>query len=111
MVFGVADEVPHDQEISGKLHLLNDGELSRQPLLVIGEAVLQLVLLREHAQDVQPPRKAFAGNVLKITVESESRRDVEVRERIADFFQAQVAAFRDAERARKYVRGVLKNSR
>src|SRR5262249_10602603 len=32
---GIADKVPDNKEIAGKLHLLNDGYLTRQTLLVI----------------------------------------------------------------------------
>ena len=37
MLFGVADEVPDDQEIAGELHLLNNGEFAFQTLLVVSE--------------------------------------------------------------------------
>ena len=37
MLFGVADEVPDDQEIAGELHLLNNGEFAFETLLVVSE--------------------------------------------------------------------------
>ena len=36
----VTDEVPHNQEITGKLHLLDDGQLARQPLFIFSKRVL-----------------------------------------------------------------------
>ena len=45
MLLGVADEVPDDQEVSGKLHLLDDGDFPRQTLLVFSERMLQPPLL------------------------------------------------------------------
>ena len=41
VLFGVADEVPHDEEVSGELHLLDDVDLARQALLVIRQRMLQ----------------------------------------------------------------------
>ena len=52
MLFGVADEVPHDQEVSGKLHLLDNGDFARQPLLVVRQAVLEFSLPFQFAQNV-----------------------------------------------------------
>ena len=41
----VADEVPHDQEVAGELHLLDDVELAVQPRFVFRNAVAQLSLV------------------------------------------------------------------
>ena len=37
MLARVADKVPDNQEVSGKLHLLNDGDFPRQTLLVFSD--------------------------------------------------------------------------
>ena len=58
---GVANEIPDDQEVSGKLHLLNDGQFPRQTLLIFGQAMLQPPLRLERPQCFQPPREAFAA--------------------------------------------------
>ena len=71
---GVADEIPHDQEISGKLHLLDDGKFPRQPLFVVREAVFQASLALQRTQRLQPAREAFPGYVFEIAVEGVSRR-------------------------------------
>jgi len=36
-LFGIADKVPHDKEISRKLHLLDDVQFAFQSLFVVGE--------------------------------------------------------------------------
>ena len=100
VLFGVADEVPDDQEVSRELHLLNDGDFARQPLLVVRNGVLQPPLLLQIEQGRKAPREAFAGYVLEIAVESEARRHVEVRERAAHFLELQIAALGDVKRAR-----------
>ena len=41
MLARVADKIPDNQEVSGKLHLLDDGDFLRQTLLVFGDAMLQ----------------------------------------------------------------------
>ena len=50
MLPGIADEVPDNQKVSRELHLLDDGKLARQPLLVVRQIVLQLALLVERPQ-------------------------------------------------------------
>src|SRR5208283_3183267 len=40
-LFGVADEIPHDEKIAGKLHLPNYVDLARQALLIIRERMFQ----------------------------------------------------------------------
>src|SRR5579864_4402469 len=100
LLLGVADEVPDDQEISGKLHLLDDGEFALQALLVVGNGMLQLPLLVQRSQRLQAAGKTLAGNVHEVAVDGVSRRNLELRKRIRNFFQAQAAAFGDVERAR-----------
>ena len=106
----VADEVPDDQEVSGKLHLLDDGDFPRQPLLVFARALcFSRPCCSAVAQRLQPPRKSFARDMLEIAVERVAVRHVEVRKRIADFLQLHVAAFRDVQRAREHVRRVFED--
>ncbi len=35
VLFGVTDEIPDNEEVSGKLHLLDDGEFALQALFVV----------------------------------------------------------------------------
>ncbi len=110
VLLGVADEIPDDQEVSGKLHLLDDGEFALQALLVVGDGVLELALLVQRAQRFEAAGEAFAGDVLEITVDGVAGRDIELRERIRDFFQAHVAALGDVERAREHVGRILEDA-
>ena len=57
----VADEVPDDQEVSGELHLLDDGEFARQPLLVVVERVLQPALPLQLAQQCPVAGQSLRG--------------------------------------------------
>src|ERR1700733_4043889 len=110
MFLGVADEIPNDQEVSGELHLLDDSELSLQPLLVIRNRMLQLALLMQRAQHFHASRKALAGNVRKIAVDGVARRNVELGKRRRNFLEAQAAALGDIERARQDLRRVLEDA-
>ena len=58
---GVADEVPDDEEISGKLHLLNDGEFALQALLVIGDANASACLARAAVAALQGGARSLRG--------------------------------------------------
>src|SRR5205085_8947422 len=42
----IADEVPDDEKVSGKLHLLDDAKIPSQALLVFRERTLQFPLRR-----------------------------------------------------------------
>ena len=111
MVFGVADEVPDDQEISGELHLLDDSKLALQALLIVGDGMLQLSLLLHRTQGFQAAGEAFAGYVDEVAVNRVAGWDLELRKRIRNFFQAEAAALGDIERAREYLGGVLEQAR
>ena len=106
---GVADEIPDDQEVSGELHLLDDGQFPGQPLLVFRQVMSQPALRIERPQSFQAAGESLAGDVLEVTVEGESVRHVEVRKRIADFFQPHVAAFGNAQGAAQHVGRVLED--
>ncbi len=110
VLFGVADEVPDDQEISGELHLLDDAEFALQALLVVGDGVLQLALLVQRAQRFQAAGEAFAGDVNEVAVDGVAGRNFELRKRIGDFFQAQAAALGDVERAREHLGRIFEHA-
>ena len=99
MLFGVADEIPDDEEISRELHLLDDGEFALEALLVIGNRVLELALLVQRAQGCEAAGEAFAGDMHEVAVDGVAGRDIELREWRRDFFEAQAAALGDVESA------------
>src|SRR5262249_23247800 len=92
-------EVPDDEEVSGELHLLDDGQLAFQALLVVAERVLQFALIVERAETIETAGKSIARDVNEIGVDGVAGRNVELRERIRDFFEAQGAGFGDVEGA------------
>ncbi len=98
MFFRVADEVPHDHEIAGKLHLLDDLYFPREPLLVVADLVLQPTLRLQLAQHFHPPREAFAANTFEVAVDIHSRRHIESRKRIAHLVQLEIAPLSDRQR-------------
>ncbi len=108
--FRITDEVPHNQKISGELHLLDDCQFPLQPLFVIRNRMLQLSLLVQRPQRLHSARKAFARNVLEITVDRITRRNLKLRKRRRYLFQPQAAALGDVERARQNLRRVLEHA-
>ncbi len=98
-LLGVPNEVPDNQQVSRELHLLDDGEFSLQPLLIISDRVLELPLLAQWPQRLQPPRKAFPCHMHKIAVNRVAGRDFELRKRRRNFLQPQAAALGNVERA------------
>src|ERR1022692_2571546 len=106
----VAYEIPNDQEVTRELHLLDDGDLARQSLFVLRQRMLESSASRRAPQVLHPSRKSLPRDVLEITVESKSVRNVEMRKRAGNFLQSKVAAFGNIERARKHLGRVLKHA-
>src|SRR6266853_6065179 len=94
----VADEIPNDQEVTRKLHLLDDAELARQSLFVVRQRMLEPAVRRQRSQALHPPRESLPRDVLEITVESKSVRNIKVRKRAGDFLQSKVATLGNIER-------------
>src|SRR5438270_5515276 len=69
--------------------------------------MLQLVLLVEWTKRLQPLRESLSRDVHEVAVDGVARRDVELRKRRGDFFEPQVAAPGDVERALQNIRSVL----
>src|SRR6185437_1460345 len=101
--FGVTNEVPDDQEIAGELHLLDDRDLARQPLLVFTTRLLQPSCCFNLAQAFPSPGKALPRYVLKIAIKRVSVRDCKFWKRILDLVQLKVAALCDSKRALDYI--------
>ena len=106
----VADEVPHDHEVSGKLHLLNDLQLALQPLIVVGERMLEFPQIAQWPQSFKPPRVTLARDVYKVAVECIARRNVKFRKRRGDFFHTQIAAPGNIQRAAHHLRRVFEHA-
>ena len=101
VLFGVANEVPYDEEISRELHLLDDGEFALKALFVVRDGMLELALIVLRTQRSQAARKAFPGNVNEIAVDGVAGGNIELRERGRHFFEAETAALGDIEGARQ----------
>ena len=71
--------------------------------------MLEPTVRRQSSQALHPPRESLPRDVLKITVERKSVRNVEVWKRAGNFLQSKVAAFRYIERARKHLGRVLEH--
>ena len=88
MLSGVADKVPDYKEIAWKLHLLDDGDLARQTLLIFRKSMLQLPASRECGESLSIRlRKTLARDMSpssyrRVNIAS---RHVEVRKWIAHF--------------------------
>src|SRR5580698_5494569 len=104
MFLRIADEVPHDQKIPRKLHLLDDSEFPLQPLLVIRNRMLQLSLFVQWPQRCHPSRETLPADVREITVDGIARRNLELWKRRRYFLQPQAATLGDIERARQNLR-------
>src|SRR5260370_41435487 len=88
----VADKIPNDQELSRKLHLLDDAELAPQSLFVVRQRMLEPAVRRQRSQALHPPRESLPRDVLEITVQSKSVRNVAARKRAGGFLQSKAAA-------------------
>ena len=71
--------------------------------------MLQFAGLGLCADDLKPPREAFARNVFEIAIECVSHGHIKVRKRIADFFKLYVTALCDSQRARKNLGRILED--
>src|ERR1035438_2798172 len=86
----VSNEVPNNQKITRELHLLDDADLARQSLFVVGKRMLEPAVRRQCPQALHAPGESLARDVLEITVESESVRNIEVRKRTGNLLQSKV---------------------
>ena len=109
-LFGVADEIPDNQEISRELHLLDDADLAFQALFVLGQRVFEFALIAPAAQRFHSAGKPFARNVGKITVERVALRHVKMGKGIGHLLQTQAATLRDVQGAGQDLRTVFKHT-
>ena len=93
VVFRPVDEVLHDEEIAGKLHLDDDVQLKIQPLLVFGQfgGALRFVGIK-HGQPFTQP---FVGKVAQIVVQIHAFGRGEQRQKVFAQCEREVAAFGD----------------
>src|SRR5260370_34380887 len=92
---GITDEIPNDQKVTRELHLLDDGDLARQSLLIIRKGMLEPAVSRRTAQVLHPPGESLPRDVLEITVGSKSVGNVKARKRAGNFLQPKIASFRN----------------
>ena len=77
--FGVADEVPNDQEVAGELHLLDQLDFAVEPFDVFGHVVPQMARRAGGASRRSAPLfEALAGHVFEVRVDGVLGRDVEL---------------------------------
>ena len=92
----IADEVPDDHEIAGKLHLLDAVDLAVEPRLVLGDGLVQQAAFAQVRDGgVEPLLQAFAADLLEVAVERLALGDGELRERVVDLGQLQIAALEE----------------
>ena len=94
----VANEVPHDQEVAGKAHLLDHADFFLQPALVVRQRVPQQAALRLRRQARPPLLKPLPGHLFEVTLQGKAVGDGKVREGILLARQRQVAALGDFQR-------------
>ncbi len=85
--FGVAYEVPDDQEVAAELHLLDHRDFEFQPLHIIGESVFQTALRLEGFEARTPLLKALPSDPREVGVGGVIGRNREVRERVLHLFE------------------------
>src|ERR1035437_5729756 len=68
LLAGVADEVPHDQEVPGVLHLLDHVDFVREPPLVFVDGMAERAGRGELPKARQPLGEPFARDVLEIAI-------------------------------------------
>ena len=111
LLASVADKVPDDHKIAGKLHLLDAGNFAVQTCVVIGFGLAEYAAAAE-VGDVcgEAFLKPFAADLLEVAVEIHALWDWEFGERVVDFAELQVAALRELHGARDDVRVVREES-
>ena len=100
----VADEVPHDQEVPGVLHLFDHVDFVREAPLVLVDRVPQRSRRGKLLQSRQPLAEPLADDVLEVLVQREAGGNVEVRQVVLAFGESHVASLGDADRVGERVR-------
>ena len=101
LLAGVADEVPHDEEVAGVAHPDDDVDLVGEPGLVVGDGVLQPPRVGLPPQRLEASPEPFPRHVLEVAVERERLRHVEVRQVVLVGRELDVAAFGDGHGVRE----------
>ena len=108
-VASVSDEIPDDQEVAGKSHLLDKLDFTFQPFLVGLERVLQFPCRCQLLQPLPPKEEPLAGNFLKIAVKRFAGRHLEMGENVLFCFQVDIAALGHFQSARECLRNLAEN--
>ncbi len=94
-LFGEANEVPDDEQVTRELRLLDDSNLAVQAVGVLGEIVFQRARCTQSLQARPAFFEALAGNVFEIRVNRMLGRHIEFWKRLLDLFELHLAALRD----------------
>src|SRR4051812_19250387 len=105
----VADKVPYDKEIAGELHLLDHGNLAREPLFVFSERFLQSALCFERANRIQTLGEPLPADVLEVAVDGVTGWDIELREGVPYFLQLGITALGNRHSAGEHLRSVFED--
>ena len=106
---GVADEIPHNQEVAGEAHLLEHVDFRGEALLIRGEGLALAAFLGGALEQRDALEETFANNFFEITVQGVAFRDAEFGEGIGDPLDPQVAAAGDLHGARESLRKIRKH--
>ena len=92
---GVANEVPHDQEVAGEAHLLDHLDFLGEAGLVGGKRLSQATILLERLEMGQAGGEAFADHLFEVTLERVSLGYLEFWEWVADALDLHVTPLGD----------------
>mgnify|MGYP000594418918 CR=1 FL=1 len=92
---GLADDVAHDQEIGGKLHIFDNADFPGQPLLIFLQGVFQRPLFLKLQQPDFPFLKTLPGYLFEIRIDVVPFRHFKIRENIPSGAKREIAFFSD----------------
>ena len=100
----VMNEIPHDQEVARKIHLLDHLDFARKAALVGIKRLAQQSLRCQHFQLWQSPGESLADDFFEIGICGVAFRHLKFREGIIDALDLHAAAFGDRHSPRHRVR-------
>ncbi len=107
----MADEIPHDQEISGVAHLLDHLDFVGQARLVLRERFAQQAGLAARFENRHARGKSFARDGFKMTVDGLPFGNLEIGKRVLHRIDLDVAALGDGHGALQRVRKLAEHLR
>ena len=92
---GIADKIPHDQEVALVAHLGDHLDLGGKPLLVFREGVPQPARLKERLENGNPLVETLTNDPLEISVERIALGYFEIGERVSQRINADITPLCD----------------